>query len=174
MKVAVLHEPINIPITDPQTLLAHPTILLLRRQRIQKEEQELDKLQIELDRADYHHKKAQLAYDQCKLELDQLDNQTKHAINDFFAQARASTPLMKTLLERYGRGVQFIFDSDATDVRVVGLSSNDAPPLLKDDEDAFGEPFEMPGEPVDDDDAGPGGAECSYPSCRRIELDIIF
>ncbi|PTL35000.1 hypothetical protein CLG94_12330 [Candidatus Methylomirabilis limnetica] len=146
MKVALLKEPMRIPVTDPDSLMDHSKIMMLRAKCQTMTDIALEKSQRLADHAEFMAKKAKLALEHVELELEQLEKQEHDAITDFFQKVRSTHPVLKTLRERYGKGVSFIFDSDNKDVWIMALFNSDAPPILSDDD--------FPGTPFEEDDAG--------------------
>jgi len=154
MKVALMQEPVKIQITDSESLLEHSKIMMLRSQHQDVLNGEVDAAQRAADQAEYLAQKAKLTLEAVTLEAEQAAARERQAVTDFFVKVRNSHPQIKTLQERYGRGVTFVFDSDGHDVWVIAIFSSDAPPILRDDEDFPGESYQSePGghEPSDAD-----------------------
>jgi hypothetical protein len=148
MKMALIQEPVKIMITDSDTLLLHSRIMMLRSQRYEFMEKDVETIRRQKMDLEFQYKHAALALESAELRADQLLNEEKDYVNEFFTKARVSTPEMKTLQERYGNGVKFIFDSDAQEVWIVGVFSSDAPPSIHEEEDYSGEHYES----IDDDE----------------------
>jgi len=87
-------------------------------------------------------------------EVEAAQRAADQAVTDFFTKVRNTHPQIKTLQERYGRGVTFVFDSDGHEVWVIAIFSSDAPPILKDDDDFPGEPY-----PLESDEHEPSDAD---------------
>jgi hypothetical protein len=142
MLVAMVQEPIKIPISDPQALMLHSQIMVSRAARYEVLEREVDVSRQKMVDAEMAYKLAKLELEMVQLQSERLLNQEKGLVNAFFAQVRASNSQMKTLQERYGDGVKFIFDSDHKDVWIVSIFSSDAPPILQDEDDFMGEHYD--------------------------------
>lgn len=151
MRVALVQEPIEMTITDSDTLLEHSKIMTLRSQHQHMLNTEVEAAQRAADQAEYQAKKAKLALEAIQLDAEQLAQRERQAVTDFFTKARQALPQMKTLQERYGRGVTFMFDSDEYRVWIITVFSNDAPPLLKDDDEYPGTLYEDTNDHKDDD-----------------------
>lgn len=150
MKVALIQEPVKIDITDSDSLLMHSRILTLRSKHRSMLNGEVEQAERAFQRAEYEAKKAKLALEAIKLEAQQLAGQERQAVTDLYTRIFQTNPEVRTLQERYGRGVTFMFDSDSHKVWIVAVFSNDAPPVLRDDDDYPGQ--EYPAISPDDDD----------------------
>lgn len=142
MKVAIVQEPIKITVENSQALITHTEILMLRSRRFNYIEQEISKSQKHLLQAEHAYKKAKLEHELAQLHGQQLFNQEKELVDLFFAQVRNSHTIMKSLQERYGDGIRFIFDSDDKQVWILGVFSSDAPPILQEEPDFLGDEYE--------------------------------
>ncbi|MDE2321649.1 MAG: hypothetical protein KGL31_06990 [candidate division NC10 bacterium] len=131
MKVALVQEPIEMTITDSDTLLEHSKIMTLRSQHWHVLNTEVEAAQRAVDQAEYQVKKAKLALEAVQLGAEQVAQRERQAITDFFTKARQVLPQMKILQERYGRGVNFMFDSDEHRVWIIAIFSNDAEVLSR-------------------------------------------
>ena len=155
MIIAMVQEPIKIDVTDSQSLMLHSQIMVSRNTRYRIIEKDVDIAKQKMIVAEMAYKFARLELEMIQLQSEQLLNQEKSLIGSFFTQTRISNTLMRTLQERYGDGVKFIFDSDHKDVWVIALFSSDAPPLLHDEKDFSGEHYELPADDeLDDEDGG--------------------
>ena len=141
--VAMVQEPIRIPVLDSQALMLHSQIMVSRNARYELLEKDMERLKQKVFDAEMAYKLAKLELDMSQLQSERLLNQEKSLVNTFFTQVRVSTPQMRTLQERYGDGIKFIFDSDHQDVWVVAIFSSDAPPVLQNDVDFVGEHFDL-------------------------------
>lgn len=142
MKIATVQEPIKLSVEDNKALFYHTEILLIRGKRFNYIEQEISKSQKRMLEAEYAYKKAKLEHEMAQLQGQQLFNQEKELVDQFFAQVRISHPQMKSLQERYGDGIRFIFDSDDKQVWILGVFSSDAPPILREEPDFLGDEYE--------------------------------
>lgn len=157
MKIAMVQEPIKIPIENSDALMLHSQIMVSRSARFEMFENELECAKRKVMEMEYSYKKAKLELEQVQLQSDDLLNIEKTLVNMFFAKIRQNTPLMKSLQERYGDGVRFIFDSDEKNVWLVAIFSSNAPPILHEDADFSGEVFEEQ-EENDSSDDGPSSS----------------
>ena len=80
--------------------------------------------------------------------------QERKAVESFYAAVRATTPQVRSLLERYGGDVRFSFDSDGRSVWVMALFGKGAPPTLRTVSDG-----EVPWIPLDDEQDEGGNEE---------------
>lgn len=144
MKMAVIQEPICIPIRNADALLTHSRILMLRSQLAEIVETKVEHAQQVVDQIELALKKAKLELQSAQNEAEAIERGGQQAVREFFAQVRRTHPQVKMLLERNGPGVEFVFDSNDREVWIVALFSSEAPPVLRDDEDFPGVPYEPP------------------------------
>ena len=142
MKLAMVQEPIKIPITDSEALLVHSKIMVLRTQHHNLVIGDVEDAERTYHQAEMQVKKAKLALETAQLEAEWVALQEQEMVTDFYTMVRNTHPHMKTLQERYGRGVSFMFDSDHHDVWVIAIFDSNAPPILRDDTDFEGEPYD--------------------------------
>ena len=146
MNIAILQEPIRISIRNTDALFTHSRILMLRAQQAEIMETKVERAQRAVDQLELSLKKATLELQSAQSEAEALQCEEQQAVREFFAQARRSHPQIKSLQERNGEGVRFVFDSDDREVWVIALFSSEAPPLLTEDDDFPGEPYTPPTE----------------------------
>jgi len=151
MKMALIQEPIRIRVRNTEALFTHSRILMLRAQRAEIMETKVERAQRTVDQLELSLKKARLELQSAQGEAEAFECQERQTIREFFAQVRRSNPQIKTIQERNGDGVSFLFDSNDREVWVVALFSSEAPPLLTEDTDFPGEPYAPPTDPDDTD-----------------------
>lgn len=131
IRVAVRKSPMRIKITDSDALMEHAQVLQLRSRCHDLIDQELRPAHQRVEEAKLKLREAEVAEEQVKLALDAIGLQERKAVERFYAAIRNAHSQVRTLSERYGGDVAFVFDSDGRSVWVMALFEKSAPPSLR-------------------------------------------
>lgn len=131
IRVAVRKSPMRIKITDSDALMEHAQVLQIRSRSHDLIDQQLRPARQRVEEAKLRLREAEVAEEQVKLALDAIGLQERKAVERFYTAIRNAHSQVRTLAERYGGDVAFVFDSDGRSVWVMALFEKSAPPSLR-------------------------------------------